>query len=89
MKTATTTIEVKIPVGIGEALDAVVERTRRSRDEVVQEAIEAFLRGQESRSDDPGWPRSIGAIEDAPFTSENYEDWLKENWRPEDDWGRP
>ena len=82
------TMTLELPVEMGRALDEIAERTGRSRPEVIVEALQAFL-GRHGQPDvDPGWPRSIGMIEVDEPRSDAFDDWLKANWRPEDDWGQ-
>ena len=82
----TTTLE--LPIDIGRELDEIAERTGRSRTDLIHAALRDFLDRQHQGDPDPGWPRSIGMIDDPEVNSENLEDWLQANWRPEDDWGR-
>ena len=81
---------VELPAGIDAALAHIAERTGRSCPDLVIEALLGFL-GEQRRTDpslDYPLPLSVGIIADAEVTSENLEDWLKANWRPEEDWGR-
>ena len=82
----TTTVE--LPVELGRALDELGKRTGRSRAEVISEALHAFLGRQDRTDDDPTWPRSIGMGEADQPRADAIDEWLKANWRPEDDWGR-
>ena len=79
---------IDLPRELREALDDVATRTGQSRAEIIQEALLDFLRRQRRLDADPGWPRSIGMIDDAEVSSADLEDWLEANWRPEEDRGR-
>ena len=82
------TITLELPVELGRALDEIAERSARSRAELIHEAVRDFLARQERSDPDPAWPRSIGLGEADEPRADAIDDWLKANWRPEDDWGR-
>ena len=83
------TITLELPDEARQALDEIAERSGRSPAELVQEAVREFLDRQNGERDDPGWPRSIGMIDDPELSAADLDEWLKANWRPEDDWGQP
>jgi len=76
-----TTLE--LPPELSEELARRVATTGRSESDLIIEALLAYL-----RMTDENWPRSIGMGDDPEINAAEYEDWLKANWRPEDDWGR-
>jgi predicted transcriptional regulator len=82
------TITLQLPDEVRQALDEIAERTGRSRTDLIHDAVRDYLVYSDQVRDDPGLPRSAGMIEDAGVTAEGFEDWLKANWRPEEDWGR-
>lgn len=64
------------------ALKHVARRTGRRRAELIREAVDEYL----ERCPLP-LPTSIGIISDPNLRAEDVDDWLKENWHPEKDWG--
>lgn len=65
------------------AIKALSGRTGRSQAEIIRLALRHYVERQ-------GAPRfvSFGVIDEAPVQSDEIEEWLREHWRPEDDWGR-
>ena len=82
------TMTLELPADMGRARDEIAERTGRSRSEVILEALHAFLGRHRQPDVDPNWPRSIGMIEVDEPRADAIDDWLKANWRLEDDWGQ-
>lgn len=68
---------VQIPDAIGEALTALAEKTGRSPDDLVAEALYDFLDETERNT-----PHSFGMYADPDLSGADSEDWLRENWRP-------
>lgn len=83
------TITIELSQDQSQALEEIAARTGSSPAELVHEALRGYLVEKANPADDSGWPRSIGMIDDpdAP-PADRIEEWLKENWRPEEDWGR-
>ncbi len=67
-----------LPRELHRALRENSRRTGRPQAEVVREALQSYLSQQERPV-----LRSIGIAEDRELNSEQTEDWLRENWRPE------
>ena len=76
---ATTTIE--LPPDVQRELEALARRTGRTEAEVIIEAVERHLQAEQRPR-----PKSFGIAEDPELSGTDSEDWLKANWRPEDDW---
>ncbi len=76
-----TTIE--LPPDVQRKLEALARRTGRTEAEVIVEAIDRYLQGQRRPR-----PKSFGIAEHPKLSGAESEDWLKANWRPEDDWQR-
>ena len=76
---ATTTIE--LPPDVQRELEALARRTGRTEAEVIIEAVERHLQAEQRPH-----PKSFGIAEDPELSGADSEDWLKANWRPEDDW---
>ena len=71
---------IHIPKDEMAALEAIAKREARPKAQVIREALSQYVaeRGRKL----PSW---IGMIDedDGSLTSENTEEWLKANWRPE------
>jgi len=64
------------------ALKHAAKRTGRRRADLIREAVDRYLEDQPTQL-----PRSIGIISDPDLRATDIDDWLKENWHPEKDWG--
>ena len=74
METATACIPTEIKLSI----KASAKRQGASEAHVIREALAAYVAAE------PGeLPCVFGSVSDRAVTSENYEDWLAENWKPE------
>lgn len=69
-------VVVRLPDAVGDALSALAEKTGRSRDELIAEAIRDYL--DEDAADTP---RSFGIYADPELSAADAEDWLRANWR--------
>lgn len=70
---------VYIPTEIKLSIKASAKRQGSSEAQVIREAMAAYV-ALEPRE----LPSVFGSIADGTVTSENYEEWLAENWKP--DW---
>jgi hypothetical protein len=68
---------VRLSDEVGGALAALAEKSGRSPDELIAEALREYL--DESTS---GAPRSFGIYDDPDISAADAEDWLRTNWRP-------
>ena len=61
-------------------LDAISKRKHRPKADLIREALAEYIDDEE-----PVLPRWIGMIkdDDGSLRSDNVDEWLKENWRPE------
>ena len=68
---------VRLSDAEGDALAALAEKTGRSPDELIAEALRDYL-------DQTGEaiPISFGIYADPDLSGADSEDWLRENWRP-------
>lgn len=73
------TTAIKLPPDVQLKLEALARRTGQAEAEIILEAVEHRLQAEP-------WPRpkAIGIYSDPEVTSENLEDWLAANWKP--DW---
>jgi predicted transcriptional regulator len=84
---STTVIEIPEELVLG--LDKIGARTGQSRAEIVTEALRTFVAKRAELPTDPGWPRSIGMLDDGDVPhADRVDEWLDQNWHPEKDWGR-
>ena len=70
-------VVVRLPDSVGAALSALAEKTGRSPDDLIAEALRDYL--------DEGAaaiPRSFGICADPELSGADAEDWLRDNWRP-------
>jgi metal-responsive CopG/Arc/MetJ family transcriptional regulator len=74
---------IELPSALYDFIVRLSQEAGRSESDLILDALYAYLRER-----DESWPRSIGMVEDAELSGADIEDWLKANWRPEDDWGR-
>lgn len=73
-----------LPTELRLAIRSISRSTGRAQAAVIREAIQQYVDGQE-----PPPLLSLGIAEDAGgLQGADVDDWLKANWRPEDDWGR-
>jgi metal-responsive CopG/Arc/MetJ family transcriptional regulator len=68
---------VRLPAAVSDALNALADKTGRSPDELIADALREYL-------DESGdaTPRSIGMYADPDLSGADSEDWLRSNWRP-------
>jgi predicted transcriptional regulator len=68
---------IQLPPDVQRELKALADRTGRSEAEIVLEAVEHFLASRRR-------PRlhSLGSVSDPDVTSENLDEWLAANWKP-------
>ena len=68
---------VRLPDAMGDALTALADKTGRSTDELIADALREYL-------DETGeaTPRSIGVYADPDLSGADSEDWLRDNWLP-------
>jgi len=72
---------IQLPPELRQQLEALAERTGRTEAEIIVEAVETYLRAERRPR-----LRSLGAFQDDEVHAANLDEWLKANWRPEDDW---
>lgn len=68
---------VRLPDAVGDALTALAEKTGRSPDELIAEALRDYL--DETA---PVTPHSFGMYADPDLSGADSEDWPRGNWRP-------
>jgi hypothetical protein len=68
---------VRLPDAVGDALAALAEKTGRSPDELIAEALLDYL-GEVGTAT----PRSFGLYADPEISGADAEDLLRANWRP-------
>ena len=68
---------VRLPDEVGDALAALAEKTGRSPDELIAEALLDYL-----GAPDAATPRSFGIYADSEISGADAEDWSRDNWRP-------
>ncbi len=84
-------VTLDLPSELEQALGQISQRSGRSREDVVREALDAYVQQQESLTQQHDGvllgkrrlPRSIGMIEDGQLRAEDIDDWLEANWRPQ------
>jgi metal-responsive CopG/Arc/MetJ family transcriptional regulator len=61
-------------------LEAMSRRKHRPKADLIREAVAGYV-----AEDQPEWPKSFGMIkdDDDSLRSDNVDEWLRENWRPE------
>jgi hypothetical protein len=80
---------VRLPRDLRDALRAVAAREGRDEGDVMRDAFSDYVRRNRRDIDPEGarlLPRSIGIASDPDLSSEDVEEWLKANWRPEEEW---
>jgi predicted transcriptional regulator len=70
-------VTVQLPDGVSQALSDLADRTGRSPDELIAEALLDYL-----DSTATGTPISFGIHADPELSGADSEDWLRENWCP-------
>lgn len=78
---------LRFPAELSRQLDDVAARSGRSRATVIEDAVRVYVAQDIRMRNGRELPRSIGIVSDDEVTGENSEDWLRANWRPEDDRG--
>lgn len=73
---------IYLPEALHAQIKAASQREQRPQADVIRGVLQRHF-DQEERP----ILRSIGIASDPGFSSENIEEWLAENWRPEEDWG--
>jgi predicted DNA-binding protein len=66
-----------LPDNLQRALRQAARRTGRSQADIVREAVERYLRGEEV----PRF-RSMGVAADGTLSAEDVEAWLERTWNP-------
>lgn len=66
-----------LPTQLHRALRELSRRTGRTQAEVMREALQAYVQGQERPP-----LRSLGLGENTELHGADTEDWLEANWRP-------
>jgi predicted transcriptional regulator len=70
-------VTVRLPDGVGHALSDLADRTGRSPDELIAEALLDYLDQTATAT-----PISFGIYADPELSGAEADDWLRENWRP-------
>lgn len=70
-------VRAQLPDVVVEALAALAEKTGRSSDDLIAEALSGYL-----DEADKVRPRSFGIYADPDLSGADSEDWLRSNWRP-------
>lgn len=73
---------VYLPIELRARLKAAAHQEGRSQAELIRDALEARFEQRERPR-----LRSTGIASDPGFSSEDIDEWLTENWRPEEGWG--
>jgi hypothetical protein len=73
---------ITLPHDLHSALQEAATRSGQSEDEIVREAIDAYLRQLNPPPEKRPIPRSIGSAE-LTVNGEDLEAWLASNWRPD------
>ena len=71
-----------LPSELHLVIKAIARRTGRPRAALIREALREYVDRQQAPP-----LLSLGIIEDAGVHSDEIDDWLKANWRPDTDWG--
>lgn len=66
---------VYIPREMQASLKALAKRTGRSQADLMREALELYVRGQQRQL-----PSFVGIIKDGSLQARDVEDWLNQNW---------
>ena len=69
---------VYIPIEIKLSIKASAKRQGASEAHVIREALATYVAAEPREL-----PSVFGSVSDGSVTSENYEDWLAENWKPD------
>jgi hypothetical protein len=69
-------VVVRLPDAVGDALSALAEKTGRSPDDLIAEALRDYLDEAAGAT-----PRSFGIYDDPELSGADAEDWLRDNWR--------
>lgn len=77
--TATATTTITIPVDLYNVIRDLATSTKQTEIELMEEALQAYRR-EEMRLQF----RSFGTAWDDELTGTNSEDWLRENWNPDE-----
>jgi hypothetical protein len=67
-----------IPEQLAVTASAAAKRKRSSEAALIREAITAYVAAVERP-----WPKTIGIVSDGSIQSDEIEDWINANWRPE------
>jgi metal-responsive CopG/Arc/MetJ family transcriptional regulator len=70
-------VVVSLPDTLSQSLTALAEKTGRSPDDLIAEALRDYL---DETAD--ATPRSFGIYADPELSGADSEDWLQDNWRP-------
>lgn len=70
---------VYLPKELHQALEDMSRQTGRPQAQLIREAVASYVVGY-----DRPRPASIGIVSDGSVSSENVEEWLEQNWKP--DW---
>jgi predicted transcriptional regulator len=69
---------IYLPRDMHVAIEEIARRKQRPQAHVIREAIAAYIDQQE-----PPWPKSIGMISHSDVRSDEIEEWLERNWKPD------
>jgi Arc/MetJ-type ribon-helix-helix transcriptional regulator len=73
---------IYLPLELRAQIKAAAHQEGRSQAEFIRDALRARFEHRERPT-----LRSTGIASDPGFSSEDIDEWLVENWRPEEDWG--
>lgn len=73
---------IYLPEELHAQIKAASQREQRPQADVIRGVLQRHFEQQERPI-----LRSVGIIKDSDLQSVDIEDWLTENWRPEEDWG--
>ena len=69
---------IYIPEDLATTVSATAKRTGTSEAALIREAIATYVATLERP-----WPKTIGIVSDGSLQSDEIEDWIDANWRPE------
>lgn len=66
---------VYLPRELHQALEDIARRTGRPQAQLIREALTTYVADQETPR-----PKSAGIFSNAPFSSNEIDEWLEKNW---------